>query len=272
MKNRTTTSLYYENTTVILTEVGHLFTSSLRVTQDTKHIGDFYRDIEIYQRDSSCSDLPTLRQTPPITQYGTDISAINGTTFYALPGSSVTYNICAITNYTTTELERLELLLHKGSLSQPIAIDFFHVGTNEKWQCKESTLHFDKPAYYVITFLPPTHEATFMFNATYDVREIDTEQLYETATANHTLRNDEDTSEFDNLKFSNTYSCFVATIKDNPHTLKQTVHIRLQHSMQKWLFIIGGLVIFAFLVGTLVLSAIILCCLCLFNKGCTTRF
>ena len=79
-----TTSLYYENTTVILAEVYNLFTSSLRVTEDTKHIGDFYRDIEIHQVDFSCTNLPTrIRQMANITNES-DISAINGTTFYAL--------------------------------------------------------------------------------------------------------------------------------------------------------------------------------------------
>lgn len=261
-KQESTTSLYHENTTVILAEVYNLFISSLSVTEDTKHIGDFYRDIEIYQVDSSCTDLPTcIRQTSNIINES-DISAMNGTTFYALAGSSVVYNICGITNHTTTELERLELLLHKQSLSEPIAVDFFHVGTNGKWQCTMKTLDLDEPAYYTITFLPPTHEANFMFNSSYLLCEIDTTKVFGKSRFNHTLRVDQDTFEFV-LELRPTYSCFVATIKDNPMTLKQTVHIQLRFSDRVDLYIIGGVLTTAFLIVTLTLAvACVICCVC----------
>ena len=152
-----------ENTSVILAEANHLFMSSLSMTEDTNHIGDFYRDIEVHQLDSKCDSLPT-REEINTTTNGTDLSSINGTTFYALAGSSMTFSVCGTTSYTISELERLELILRKESL--PIAIGFFHVGTNGEWLCKEKTFILDEPGYYTIIFLPPTYQASFMFNAT----------------------------------------------------------------------------------------------------------
>lgn len=266
-----TMSLYYENTTAVLAEVHNLFTSSLRVTEDTKHIGDFYRDIEIHQVDFSCTDLPTrIRQMANITNES-DISAINGTTFYALAGSSIVYSICGVTNYTTTELERLELLLHRQTLSEPTVFDFFHVGTNGEWRCRTKTLYLDESAYYTTTFLPPRHVANFVFNVSYLLREIDSKKLYGRARSNHTLHMDQDTFEFV-LELWSTYSCFVATIKDNPMTLKQTVHVQLNFSNRVDLYITGGVLTTGFLIVT-VLSIVCFTCyrLCLFMKRHTQK-
>lgn len=137
----------YENSSVVLAEANHLFTSSLSVTEDTKYIGDFYRDIEVYQIDSTCNDLPTHKVISNVN--GTDFSSINSTTLYALTGSYISLNICGITNHTVTELERLEIVLYKDS--QITAVEFFHLGSDDEWQCKESTLLLDQLHYNVLT-------------------------------------------------------------------------------------------------------------------------
>ena len=248
----------HENTSVVLTEVNHLFTSSLSVTEDTNHIGDFYRDIEVHQLDSKCDSLPTREEINTITN-GTDLSSINGTTFYALAGSSVTFGVCGTTSYAISELERLELILCKESL--PLAIGFFHVGTNGEWQCKEKTFILDEPGYYTIIVLPPTYQASFTFNATYSVHEIDTEQLLERAIVNYSLHMDQDSCEF-HLKFGAAHSCFVATIMDNPNTLKQNVHIQLHFTKQKTGFITGGVLTSVLIIVTLVMICVCVWCAC----------
>ena len=257
-RNKPMTLKCYENTTVILTEVHHLFTLSLNVTEDTNHVGDFYRHVEIYQLDSKCNELPTRMKSITFTN-NSEISSINGTTFYALAGSSIQFDICAVTtNYTMGELERLELIVYKDSESQPDGITYFHVGTDGEWQCKESKLDLEEPGYYTIYFLPPTHEARFVFNATYNVREIDTEQLQERALKKHMLQSDQDNFVF-SIKFRDAHSCFVATIEDNERSLKQTVHIQMTFMDQK-LFMVGiGLLILAYIIIMIVVSSIALC-------------
>ena len=243
----------YENSSVVLAEANHLFTSTLNVTEDTKHIGDFYRDIEVYQLDSTCNDLPTHKAISNVN--GTDFSSINSTTLYALTGSSISLNICGTTNHTVTELERLEVVLYKDT--QIMAVEFFHPGSDDEWQCKESTLLLDQQGYYTITFLPPTHETKFMYNATFTVHEIDTKLLYSRALTNRTLHVHQDAFKIP-LAFGATHSCFVATIKDSPHTLRQTVHIQLMLTKQTTAFVIGAVVEILFILAVSV-SIVVSC-------------
>ena len=198
---------------MILTEVNHFFTASVAVIEDVEHIGDFQHYIDVYQLDSKCSHVPGMKYT--YNKTGTNLADINETTFYALAGFSMTFSICGATN-STKELERLEIVL-TASQSKPVDFDFLHPGTNNTWNCKERTFHLNKPDYYTVLFLPPTHQTSFEFNATYRVNEIDPTHLHENSVANHTLQKDMDSRTFP-LKFGFTHSCFVATIRDNPDT------------------------------------------------------
>ena len=254
--HQTDTLKCYENSSVVLAEIDHLFISSLSITEDTKHIGDFYRDIEVYQLDSTCDNLPTHKAT--FNFNGADFSSINGTILYALAGSSITLNICGTTNYTATELERLEVILYKDS--QIMAFDFFHMGSDDEWQCKESTLLLDQWGYYTIIFLPPTHKANFTYNATFTVSEIDSKQLYGRALTNDTLHVHQDTFKAP-LAFGATHSCFVAAIKDSPRTLKQTVHIQLTLTKEMTAFAIGAVMEIFFILAVSVSIAVSCCCL-----------
>ena len=236
---------------MVLAEVDHLFISSLSVTEDTEHIGDFYRDIEVYRLGSTCDNLPTHKVISSIN--GTDLSSLNSTILYALAGSSISLNICGMTNHTVTELERLEVILYKDS--QIMDVDFFHLGRDDEWQCKESTLFLDQHGYYTITLLPPNHDAKFMYNASFTVREIASKQLHGRALTNHTLHAHQDTFKAP-LTFGATHSCFVATINDSPHTLKQTVHIQLMLVKQKAVFAIGAVMEVIFILAVSVSIAV----------------
>lgn len=232
-----------ENTSVILADVHHFITHSVLVTEDTKHIGDFYRDVDIYHLNLPCSSLPVRDEVTMITNF--NVSSTNNTTFYALADSSIKFSVCGITNYTYGELERLELVLHKEEpqTTGAYAIDFFHVGTDNKWECKESTLYLNEPGYYTIVYLPPTHPAEFTLNATYTISEIDFEQLNERALeANisiNTLKKDQDSHTF-SLDFRIARSCIVAAIRDNPSSLKENVHVTLKFRNQRIIIFIAG--------------------------------
>ena len=209
------------------------------MTEDTRHVGDYQRDVEVYQLVAPCTSIPSRKATPPSAGI-TNISSVNGTTFYALADSVANFSICGKTNTTPPDIERLELVVYKDSIH--IVTDFFHVGTGDDWLCKESSIHLTEPGYYTFTFLPPTHEAQFTFNATYDLHGIDTEQLQGQAAANYTLNADQDSHVFP-LTFGATHSCFVAVVKDNTNTPKENVHVRLHFDHQRSGHIIGGVLI-----------------------------
>ena len=245
----------FDNTSVILTEVNHFVTASVFVREDTEHIGDFYHNIEVYQVSSRCSDIPGTKHT--YTKSGTNLTNINETTFYALPGFSVTFSICGRTN-STIEPERLEIVLIQLPHSE--TIDFLHPGTNNTWKCKTRKFTLTAPDYYTILFLPPTHPTNFEFNATYMVHEIDPDLLGKHSVANHTLHKDHDNETFPLTFGGAIYSCFVATITHNPDTDKDIVHIWLSFTEQVYGFVVcggvGGVTIVLLLVSACVIRAV----------------
>ena len=240
-----------ENTSVILAEVHHFTTHSVVVTEDTKYIGDFHRSVEVYHLNLPCSNLPTRNKVTTTT----NLSSSNGTTFYALANSSINFSVCGRTNHTFGELERLELLLFKDT-SQTTTVDvieYFHVRTN-KWECKESKLYLNEPGYYTVTFLPPTHPAEFILNATYTISEIDFEQLSERANISYTLYRDQDSHTFP-LGFRVARSCFVAIIGDNLSSLKGNVHVKLKFFNQRMIvFIAAGILSTSTIIYLIVLT------------------
>ena len=251
--NRSLILKTYENSTIILSEVHHMLATSMRVTQDTKHLGDFYRDIEIFHLDSGCSGLPTHDREPIAITNGNDFATINATTFYALGGSHISFDVCGKTNSTTTDRERLEMILQKEQQARPASIDFFNVGISNEWLCTSTSLPIPEPGYYSITFLPPTHDAEFEFNATYNLNEIDTENLLKRATGNYTLHRDEETVKI-LLTYGAKESCVVATIHDNPTTLSQTAHIQINILKPTAVYIIvGGVLLFSAVIIALII-------------------
>lgn len=225
----------FDNTSVILTEVNHFVTASVMVREDTEHTGDFYHNIEVYQLSSGCSDVPGTKHS--YTKSGTNLNIIE-TTFYALPGFSIAFNICGRTN-STIEPERLEMILSQLPHSKTIGFYFLHPGTNNTWECKKGKFTLTAPDYYSLFFLPPTHPTRFEFNVTYMVHEIDPDMLGKHSVANHTLHKDND-NETIPLTFGAIYSCFVATITHNPDTDKDVVHVQLSFTEQVYGLVVCG--------------------------------
>ena len=227
LRNRTNIALYHDNATVILTEVDHFFTKSLTVTQDTGFPGDIDHEIDLYLLNQECSDLP-IAETK-YTIYGA-IYALNKTVLYLLPGSFITYSICASTNHTKKP-DRLELLV-LDNLERAQSFDigdsfytfaYFSIGIEEE-HCSDETISIEKAGYYSFVFFPPLHPTQLEVNVTYAIRWIDPNRFSEQSI--DILRENHDSHELILNSFpQNKRSCLVATIM---RAAKPYVHIRLQ--------------------------------------------
>ena len=184
LRNTTSLALYHDNATVILAQVDHFFTKSLIVTQDTGFPGDSDHEIDLYLLNRGCSDLPINEIRYTIYHY--DIYAINKTILYLLPGSFITYSICASTNHTKKP-DRLELLV-LDNLEEAQSFDigdsfytfeYFSIGAEEEMKCSDVTISVEKAGYYYFVFFPPLHPAQFELNVTYAIRQIDPAQILE---------------------------------------------------------------------------------------------
>ena len=230
LRNKPSVSLYHDNATVILAQVDHFFTRSLTVTQDTGFPGDSDHEIDLYLFNKECSDLPIVETK--YTIYDHNIFALNETILYLLPGSFITFSICASTNHTKNP-DRLELLV-LDNLERALSFDigdsfytfaYYSVGAEEDIRCRDETISIEKAGYYYFVIFPPLHPAEFELNVTYAIRWIDPIQFLETEKI-HTLRKNQDIFEIVNSSPpENKRSCLVATFK---RAAKPFVHIRLQ--------------------------------------------
>ena len=229
LRNKISVSLYHDNATVILAQVDHFFTRSLTVTQDTGFPGDSDHEIDLYLLNRKCSNLP-IAETK-YTIYDHNIFALNKTALYLLPGSFITYSICASTNHTKNP-DRLELLV-LDNLERARSFDigdsfytftYYSVGVEEDIRCSDETISIDKAGYYYFVIFPPLYPAEFELNVTYTIRWIDPTQFSETEKI-HTLRKNQDIFEIVSSPQANKRSCLVATFK---RAAKPFVHIRLQ--------------------------------------------
>ena len=258
-RKNTNVVLYHDNATVILTQVDHFFTKSLRVTQDTGYPGDSDHEIDLYLLNQECNDLPITEIKYSI--YDHSIHALNKSILYLLPNSFITYSVCASTNHTENS-DRLELLV-LDNLERAQSFDishsfyafaYFSIGVDENIRCSDITINIDKPSYYYFIFLPPSHPAQFELNVTYAIRWIDPTQFPE--QSNYTLRENQDSHEFflDSSPQAKK-SCLVATISES--AFKPYVHIRLQ--FQRFfesgveMVIVSAVLVIAILVAMIVL-------------------
>ncbi len=211
-------------------EVDHFFTRSLTVTQDTDFPGDSDHEIDLYLLNRECNDLPTAETK--YTVYDYNIYTLNKTILYLLPGSFITYSICASTNHTNMP-DRLELLVF-DSLERARSFDvddsfytftYFSVGVEEDIRCSDETISIEKAGYYYFIFFLPLHLAELELNVTYAIRWIDPTQFSETEKI-HILRENQDIVEIvSSPQAIDKRSCLVAAIK---RAAKPFVHIRLQ--------------------------------------------
>jgi hypothetical protein len=164
-----TTERYRENSSVILAELGHFYTKSLTVIEDTEHLNDFRHDIEVYHAECKCRDLVTLTT---YTLNGSDHDLTPMPPVYALADSSISIHICGSTN-ATTESERLEIVLKKHLEEEtllndlPYEVNFFHPGLNGKPKCKDITFHLPANDYYTVIIMNPSSQIQFNYELMY---------------------------------------------------------------------------------------------------------
>jgi hypothetical protein len=226
--------LLRSNSTIILYDSDqnhdHDFSGGLRVTEDTGHPGDFDHEIRLYIVDSECSGLEVTEEIQEIR--GTDFSLINGTTTYALAGSSMTYNICGSAN-STYQLERLELVLldELEDLRSPFRDSYhkfyyFPHGTHGNWECNQVIYSINKDGYYTPVFLTAPREANFVFTVSFQFRFIATLSL----VPNYNLTADKQFVQFPLTQ----HHCVVASICEDPNIQSPYVHVQISYKYCKY--------------------------------------
>ena len=274
MMNSSNLSLYHDNATVILAELNHFFTGSIKVTQDSAYPGDTDHKIDVHIISSKCSDLPTLELIS--THTGSDLSIINKTTLYLLAGSSITYSVCELTSHMN-KTGRLEVVIldNLKSTESPENIRnsfhkfaYFSVHKTDEPSCDVVNHSFEANGYYTVIFLSPPYTAHFEYNVTYHIKVIDFTQL--SVIANHTLYTDKDSYKFP-LDFGVGSSCSIATIKT-----ASTHYIHIQLKMKEhydfWVKIVLGVVCGLILVISITAILVSICCCRLYFKSVSVDF
>lgn len=91
-------NLYHSGETIIISEANHFFTDTVKIIEDTSNPGDSEHTIHLYQFPLSCNSLP-LTHTYHEFSYSNTSELPNMIT-YLVKGSTITVDICAMTNAT----------------------------------------------------------------------------------------------------------------------------------------------------------------------------
>ena len=166
--------LLYENTTAVLGDFQTFSTQKVTIEQDPAYSMNLHL-MQIYLYDQSCSRLPLYHKSMPnLTSY----SLPKEVNLYLLKGSSLTYNICAITNSTEVVKKHIDLYIfddldevmnfdpnedehHGFEKHEAIHLAFTHNLSNHHnldsaWKCTPISFNVRKDGYYsIIVFLPP---------------------------------------------------------------------------------------------------------------------
>ena len=228
-----TVTLYRSNTTAIVANTS----LSLEVMLDVSYPGDYEHTIELYQVTSTCSNLPTLDET--YTQMGYNFSAANLTTYYALAGSSIVFDVCGSDNSINSYPKRLEVVVVKSledlQSTETILQNFYRAfyflpGIDGKWTCKKFVFDIDAYGYYTVIFLPLPSMAVFNYTMTYKIKSVDLTKTPIGLTS--TLRNDQERWTLPVKRGFNLDhdSCIVASIENNVDTSIRNVHIQTHYN------------------------------------------
>lgn len=258
-------TLFWSNTTAILASPSH----TLQIVQDVSYPGDWEHEIELFQVNSECADLPKVNHS--FTQTGHDFVSINLTTEYALPGSSISILICGSTNFTVRQ-GRLDLVIVKGLedlrftesiLKNYYSSAYFSPGEDGLWKCKNFILNIESHDYYTLVFLPlpPTSTAVFNYSVTYNILSVDISHTK--IISRHTLYKDQDKWEF-YLPWYKQYStfCIIAIIWNTVHQSIRNLHIKVNYASASSIeaYKAGVSVVIAslsyFVIGTIIIAII----------------
>ena len=194
--------LLYENTTAILGDLQTFSTQKVTIEQDAIY-SEGLHVIQIHTHDQGCSRLPFYYQksTHNLTSYSLP-KAVN---LFLLEGSSLTYNICAVTNSTEVARKHIDFYIF-DNLDEVINFDpnkNEHHGFNKHkdihfalvdnlsnhhtvdsaWKCTLIPINANKDGYYsTAAFLPPGEniridDILVWHEVVYSYKKIDTEKL-----------------------------------------------------------------------------------------------
>ena len=257
-----TVTLYRSNTTAIVANT----ILSLEVMLAVGYPGDYEHTIELYQVTSTCSNLPTLDKT--YTQMGYNFSAANLTTYYALAGSSIVFDVCGSHNSTNSYPKRLEVVIVKSledlQFTETILnfyrsfyrSFYFLPGIDGEWTCRKFVFNIDAYDYYTVIFLPLPSTAVFNYTVTYNIKSVDLTKAPIGLTS--TLRKNRErwTLPVKRGFDLNHDSCVVASIENAVDTSIRNVHIKT-HCNANENYINGQYVVIASLVYFIVGCVII---------------
>ena len=200
---------YHDNSVVILSEVNHFFTKHMVAhrSDDNTH------KIDLYRFEDNCNNVPQVANGTFFDQSSLNLSDLNFTVFYLLPGSRIDLEICIDAN-STTNLQII--LLDKPELVQnfnhqrDLKKAFDHVNfTFNSSNCKSHQRTILRRNYYVLLFY--THSSYNLHNYNYSlVVEGPSINLTSPSLSKRTLDGNLSYS----FPFSSDKSCIVAEIKN----------------------------------------------------------
>ena len=228
----------YEGYPILLYEFLPYYVSNVTLSEFLEH-GENAHNVNFYLVDD-CS-LQTTENTTTMTATNTT-SVENITTLYLMPGSEISYNICALTDAGPQYGLRLEIFV-LSNLEDALnfspensalhVYDEFAVCTTQPCSCHSFTFQVEKPSYYSLRFVlsKPSYSYSVWYNYTKTVRHVSivSPPVHSLSNCSVATTSDYGTLPIDTYlpHLMNKHQCIIADVETNEKEKSDYLHIRL---------------------------------------------
>ncbi len=254
--------LAYEGSTILLYKFSPYYVSNVILAEQLEHDENVHGiDFDLVEHCHLSDEKNTSTETVVTVSNMTNITAL-----YLMPGSEISYNICAVTDFDPKNGVRFEVYI-LTNLEEARYFDpkkshtykNFQVCSHDKepCSCNSFTYEVEEPNYYSVIFIP--RQATFLiqYNYTSTIEKVTIASFQNSSLHNCSVavnRNRDEQCSFhidDYLPHQmNNEQCIIANIKSNEFEKSNYLHISVTSSCTNapltWsaIFLSLGLIIF----------------------------
>ena len=276
-------TLVYENTTVALGNVQKFTTEHVKLYQDPRN-GEVSIPLKFYRFNKPCDSLQSKEApadgvqnyTLPLYQSQTQVVMFHD---YLLPESELNYNICAVTNqlngtkyhvdfYVAEDLDENLAFNPDKSYHQDIGLVYNSDLQQPNYKCFTPIAHkLTKRGYYsVILLLPlqnevPVSNLSIWYSRNDNLKVVDTSQLKSTCSGNTGSKNNPCKISIGSREHLISVFCIVAEVGTSEYNSYTHIQATLTDwdAGQIWFYVLGGFVIVAALLLSLLVLKVITC-------------
>ena len=261
--------LAYEGSTILLYNFSPYYVSNVILAEQLEHDENFHDiDFELIEYCHLSYEKNTTTETMMDASVMKNITAL-----YLMPGSKISYNICAVTNedpaigvrlevYVMTNLEEARYFDPKKSTTYKNFL-VCSLRDIDPCSCNSFTYEVKQPNYYSVIFVPRHTNFWIQYNYTSTIEKVTIASFQNSSFQDCSVNRSRDQCSFhinDYLPHQmNNEQCIIANIKINEFEKSNYLHISVNPSCTNVPVTLSAIFLSLGLIGLLVIVVIFLC-------------